>query len=381
RRPAGRDGLLQRGRTHAGRARLPAGVRRRGRGRRPHPHPPDVSAERGEPGRLRPHPRAGLPVRHLDGDAAPDPRRRLRPPPRPQAHPRPRRRRAALHRRAHRLRVGPDPRRDGGADRAAERAPAQALRRHRQQLAPGADPGPRLLRRRPHPVGQRPPVLGPPQDPRSARGPRPGRRCPAADRARQRREPVPPFGGFRARDHGLDSPHIHDKERAQVSQGPASVYLKNARFLLTMDPQRRLLENVSVAVAGDSIAAIGADSELADEWVGQDTKVIDAAQMFVTPGLVNSHIHLESCYDKGLLDDLPVVPWCERYFSYTYGTLTDESYYYAAMMSLLAGRKTGTTCVSDCGTIQTMEGSAVRALADIGMRGVLARDLMDIHGA
>ena len=120
-----------------------------------------------------------------------------------------------------------------------------------------------------------------------------------------------------------------------MAQGPASVYLKNARFLLTMDPQRRLLENVSVAVAGDSIAAIGADSELADEWVGQDTRVIDAAQMFVTPGLVNSHIHLESCYDKGLLDDLPVVPWCERYFSYTYGTLTDESYYYAAMMSLL----------------------------------------------
>jgi 5-methylthioadenosine/S-adenosylhomocysteine deaminase len=166
-----------------------------------------------------------------------------------------------------------------------------------------------------------------------------------------------------------------------VAQGPASVYIKNARFLLTMDPQRRLLENVSVAVAGDSIAAIGADSELADEWVGQDTKVIDASEMFVTPGLVNSHIHLESCYDKGLLDDLPVVPWCERYFSYTYGTLTDESYYYAAMMSLLACLKTGTTTVCDCGTIQTMEDSAARALTDIGMRGILGRDLMDIHAA
>jgi 5-methylthioadenosine/S-adenosylhomocysteine deaminase len=166
-----------------------------------------------------------------------------------------------------------------------------------------------------------------------------------------------------------------------VAQGPASVYIKNAKFVLTMDPQRRLLDHASVAVAGDRIAAIGDDAALADEWVGPDTKVIDGSDRFVTPGLINAHIHLESCYDKGLLDDLPVVPWCERYFSYTYGTLTDESYYYAAMTSLLACLKTGTTTVCDCGTIQTMEASAARALTDIGMRGVLGRDLMDIHAA
>jgi 5-methylthioadenosine/S-adenosylhomocysteine deaminase len=148
-----------------------------------------------------------------------------------------------------------------------------------------------------------------------------------------------------------------------------------------MDDQRRLLENVSLAISGDRITAIGADAELESEHVGPDTKVIDATNRFVTPGLVNAHIHLESCYDKGLLDDLPVVPWCERYFSYTYGTLTDESYYYAAMASLLACLKTGTTTVCDCGTIQTMEDSAFRALRDIGMRGVLGRDLMDIHAA
>lgn len=166
-----------------------------------------------------------------------------------------------------------------------------------------------------------------------------------------------------------------------AAKGPADVYIKNAKFLLTMDPQRRLLESAGLAIAGDRIAAIGDDAELQKEWVGPETRVIDGSESLVTPGLVNSHIHLESCYDKGLLDDVPVVPWCERYFSYTYGTLTEESYYYAAAASLLACLKTGTTTVSDCGTIQTMEGSCVRALDEIGMRGVLARDLMDIHGA
>ena len=166
-----------------------------------------------------------------------------------------------------------------------------------------------------------------------------------------------------------------------MPHGPASVYIKDAKFMLTVDPQRRLLDDTSLAVSGDRIAAIGPNAELEKEWVGPQTRVIDGSQRFVTPGLINSHIHLESCYDKGLLDDVPVVPWCERYFSYTYGTLTDESYYYAALVSLLACLKTGTTTVSDCGTIQTMEGSPVKALTDIGMRGVLARDLMDVHTA
>jgi 5-methylthioadenosine/S-adenosylhomocysteine deaminase len=166
-----------------------------------------------------------------------------------------------------------------------------------------------------------------------------------------------------------------------MAEAPADVYVKNARFMLTMDPERRLLENASIAVTGDRIAAIGDEADLGKRFVAPKTKVIDASERFVTPGFINAHIHLESCYDKGVLDDVPVVPWCERYFSFTYGTLDDESYYYAALASLLACLKTGTTTISDCGTIQTMEGSAVRALTDIGMRGVLARDLMDIHGA
>jgi cytosine/adenosine deaminase-related metal-dependent hydrolase len=164
------------------------------------------------------------------------------------------------------------------------------------------------------------------------------------------------------------------------ANGPADILIKNARFLLTMDDQRRLLEGATIAIKGDRIAAIGEDGEL-DGQAGPDTRIIDAGDFFVTPGLVNSHVHLESCYDKGLLDDVPVVPWCERYFSYTYGTLTDESYYWAALASLLACVKTGTTTVADCGTIQTMEASCVKAVDDIGMRAVLGRDLMDIHGA
>ena len=66
-----------------------------------------------------------------------------------------------------------------------------------------------------------------------------------------------------------------------------------------------LLAALGVAI-GVSAVEPGETAEL-ERLAGPETRTIDAGEFFVTPGLVNSHIHLESCYDKGLLDDLPVV--------------------------------------------------------------------------
>lgn len=155
--------------------------------------------------------------------------------------------------------------------------------------------------------------------------------------------------------------------------------VENARFVMTMDPKRRLLKNASIAIKGNKIAAIGEAADVKKDFKAD--KVIDGRNFFVTPGLINSHTHLESAYDKSMMDDVPVVPWCERYFSYTYMYLTPENYYYAVLKNLVEMVKTGTTAVIDCGTIQTMEESPAKAVTEIGMRAILGRDLMDIHGA
>ena len=151
----------------------------------------------------------------------------------------------------------------------------------------------------------------------------------------------------------------------------------NARLVLTMDPQRRLLENAGIAVDEGKIVDMGDSAAIKRKYKAD--RVIDAKNFFVTPGLINGHIHLESAYDKSMMDDVPVVPWCERYFSWSYMCLTKENYYYAVLKNLLEGMKTGTTTYCDCGTIQTMEASPVKAVTEAGVRAVLGRDLMDIH--
>ncbi len=157
------------------------------------------------------------------------------------------------------------------------------------------------------------------------------------------------------------------------------ILIENARLVLTMDPKRRLLEKVAIAIDEGKIVDIGDTAALKKKYKAD--RRIDGKDFFVTPGLINGHIHLESAYDKSMMDDVPVVPWCERYFSWSYMNLTKENYYYAVLKNLLECLKTGTTTVCDCGTIQTMEESPVRAVTEIGMRAVFGRDLMDIHDA
>jgi len=155
--------------------------------------------------------------------------------------------------------------------------------------------------------------------------------------------------------------------------------VKNCKFVLTMNPKRELLSNASIAVDKGKVIDIGQAGVIDAKY--KAAKTMNAQKFFVTPGFINSHIHLESCYDKSMLDDVPVVPWCERYFSFTYGALNPENYYYAVLTTLIKGIKSGTTTFIDCGTIQTMEDSAAEAVKDIGVRACLGRDLMDIHGS
>ena len=162
-----------------------------------------------------------------------------------------------------------------------------------------------------------------------------------------------------------------------MEKDPVNLLIDDARFILSQDRDRTLLQGASIAVKDNRIAAIGDPLDLKTRYLPDH--VIDAADRLVTPGLVNAHCHLELCFDKGLLDDCPLVAYVDRKYGFTWDHLTEENYYFAALHTLLSCLKTGTTTIADCGTIPPFEHSVVRAVSDIGARGVLARMMMDIH--
>jgi hypothetical protein len=68
----------------------------------------------------------------------------------------------------------------------------------------------------------------------------------------------------------------------------ASLVVRNAR-IYTLD--RSLPWADALAIQGDRIAWVGRDYE-ADDWIGPNTKVIEAGKRLVLPGLIDSHFHL-----------------------------------------------------------------------------------------
>jgi len=69
---------------------------------------------------------------------------------------------------------------------------------------------------------------------------------------------------------------------------PADILITNGT-IITMDTDRRVLENAAIAIVGDRIAAIGATAELAATYDAD--QVIDATDNVVMPGLIDGHGH------------------------------------------------------------------------------------------
>lgn len=68
--------------------------------------------------------------------------------------------------------------------------------------------------------------------------------------------------------------------------------------VVTMDPQRRVLEDGAVAIRGNRIVAVGPTAELAARYVARER--IDARRKIVMPGLIDGHGHAGHALVKSL---------------------------------------------------------------------------------
>ena len=62
-------------------------------------------------------------------------------------------------------------------------------------------------------------------------------------------------------------------------------------LVMTMNPQRKIIENASIAIESDHIVDVGNSDELSKKYP-HPKRVIDAKNQLVMPGLINTHIHL-----------------------------------------------------------------------------------------
>lgn len=148
--------------------------------------------------------------------------------------------------------------------------------------------------------------------------------------------------------------------------------IENAEYILTLDPQRRIIRNGSLVIAGDRITDIGPARSLADIPVD---RVIDARGMVVTPGFINAHDHLYPQITRGMFLDEITPSYVEDSCVVRNG-MNEEEEYFGTLSCLTEHLKTGTTTVLNPGDSQRVEG-AVQAYEMTGIRAIMGSNVSD----
>jgi cytosine/adenosine deaminase-related metal-dependent hydrolase len=69
----------------------------------------------------------------------------------------------------------------------------------------------------------------------------------------------------------------------------AGLVIRNADWVVTVDPARRILRDGAIAIVDDRISFVGKSSELPADCAGME--MIDASGLLVLPGFVDTHVH------------------------------------------------------------------------------------------
>jgi 5-methylthioadenosine/S-adenosylhomocysteine deaminase len=150
--------------------------------------------------------------------------------------------------------------------------------------------------------------------------------------------------------------------------------IDNARFILTLDGQRRILEDGAVLIEGQRIARIDKASAL--RAVSAD-RVIDARDMVVTPGFCNNHMHISYAHAvRGIFpDDLDPMVYLGHVFTLQQA-MSEEDEYYTSLLAITELLKYGTTCFLDPGSTKFLD-ACLEAYRLSGCRIVIGEQVVD----
>src|SRR5919201_1893922 len=151
-----------------------------------------------------------------------------------------------------------------------------------------------------------------------------------------------------------------------------SLKIDRARYVLTVDQQRRIIRDGSILVEGGTIVRVGRGDELAE---ARADRVIDAREFVVTPGFVNGHMHISYAHPvRGIFPDDLGSP-LKHVFALQMA-MTEEEEYHTSLLALLELVRNGTVCLLDPGSTKFPD-ACLQAYDDAGVRVILGEAVTD----
>ena len=148
-------------------------------------------------------------------------------------------------------------------------------------------------------------------------------------------------------------------------------------LIVTLDPERRMIEDGAVLIEGDRILAVGPSRQIKSNYEYSDS--LNAANKVILPGFIDTHVHLSEHIFRSLVPD-DAEDWMPQWLLPLYASLTPEEEYYAALLAFIEMIRSGTTTFCEAGTLMHPE-AVVEAMEVVGIRGILGRWTWDIPEA
>lgn len=157
-----------------------------------------------------------------------------------------------------------------------------------------------------------------------------------------------------------------------------SLFIKNIKHLVTCDDYDNLLENVNLFIEDGVIKYIGTDKFEA-------TNTIDASNMIVYPGLINTHHHLYQIFTRNLpqVQKMELFPWLVTLYEIWKG-IDSDTIFYSSQVGLGELMKNGCTTSFDHHYVfpnnieNTLIDSQFSAAEELGIRMHASRGSMSL---
>ncbi|MBM4430549.1 MAG: amidohydrolase [Chloroflexi bacterium] len=148
-------------------------------------------------------------------------------------------------------------------------------------------------------------------------------------------------------------------------------------LLVTMDAQRRVITDGALAVRDGRFVAVDKALALRERFPAEPRTHLRGK--VVTPGLINTHVHLAQAMIRGCADDLELLDWLGKRVWVLQGNYTEQDGRASAELCILEMLKSGTTAFVESMLAERygFDGIA-NVVLESGIRAALSKIVMDM---
>ena len=149
-------------------------------------------------------------------------------------------------------------------------------------------------------------------------------------------------------------------------------WIITSKWVVTMDAERRVIENGAVAVKGSTIAAVGPRGEIEKRFSAPNR--LDRTNAAIIPGLVNTHTHAAMSLFRGIADDMALQEWLEKFIFPAEARNVDAEFVrWGTRLAVVEMLLSGTTTFCDMYYFEEVVASVAK---EAGLRGVLGQTII-----